>query len=125
MNGQLLRAEAPVNDAHLVLWGTPETNPTLKKILPRLPVQWKDARITIKGQSFDAATHTLAMIYPNPLNPSKYVVLNSGHTFGAKDFEGTNALLYPRHGDYAVIEKATGAVKLSGYFDSRWRLADQ
>ena len=62
------------------------------------------------------------MIYPNPLNPNKYVVLNSGHTFGEKDFKGTNALLYPRWGDYAVIEKKTGAVKMSGLFDEHWRL---
>ncbi len=125
MNGELLRATAPVNDAHLVLWGTPETNPTLKKVLPKLPIQWSGGKLTVNGQTFDAATHSLAMIYPNPLNPSKYVVLNSGHTFGTKDFEGTNALLYPRYGDYAVIEKASGAVKLSGYFDSRWRFANQ
>ncbi len=125
MNGELLRAAVPVNDAHLVLWGTPETNPTLKKILPKLPIQWAGGNLTVNGQTFDAGTHSLAMIYPNPLNPSKYVVLNSGHTFGTKDFEGTNALLYPRYGDYAVIEKASGAVKLSGYFDSRWRFVDQ
>jgi pimeloyl-ACP methyl ester carboxylesterase len=124
MNGELLRAEGPVNDAHLVLWGTPETNPTLKKVLPKLPIQWAAGKLTVNGQTFDAATHALAMIYPNPLNPAKYVVLNSGHTFGTKDFEGTNALLYPRYGDYAVIEKASGAVKLSGYFDSRWRFAN-
>src|SRR5687767_15243023 len=31
-------------------------------------------------------------------------VLNSGHTFHAKDFQGTNALLYPRLGDYALLK---------------------
>ena len=41
------------------------------------------------------------MIYPNPLDPTRYVVVNSGHTFGEKEFKGTNALLYPRLGDYA------------------------
>lgn len=123
MNGQLLRATGPVKDAHLVLWGTPATNPTLAKILPKLPVQWTAAKLTVNGQTFDATTHSLAMIYPNPLHPSKYVVVSSGHSFGGKDFEGTNALLYPRYGDYAVVEKATGAVKLSGYFDSKWQFA--
>ena len=41
---------------------------------------------------------------PNPLNASRYVVLNTGHTFHAADFQGTNALLYPRLGDYAVLK---------------------
>ena len=43
------------------------------------------------------------LIYPNPLNANRYVVLNSGHTFHAADYRGTNALLYPRLGDYAVL----------------------
>ena len=35
------------------------------------------------------------MIVPNPLNPDRYVVFNSGHTFHEEEFKGTNALLYP------------------------------
>jgi hypothetical protein len=60
------------------------------------------------------------MIYPNPLNPDRYVVLNSGHTFGEKEFKGTNALLYPRMGDWAVLNKAGEVVK-AGLFDENWR----
>ena len=37
------------------------------------------------------------------------------------DFRGTNAWLYPRLGDYAVLT-ATGDVALSGFFDEQWRL---
>ena len=46
------------------------------------------------------------MIFPNPLNPYKYVVLNTGHTFPSEDYSKTNALLYPRLGDYAVLRMA-------------------
>ena len=69
------------------------------------------------------AEHTLALIYPNPLDPEHYVVLNSGLTFGTKEFKGTNALLYPRLGDYAIIRRSDGAVMLAGIFDDEWRLS--
>jgi hypothetical protein len=46
------------------------------------------------------------IVYPNPLNPRRYVVINSGHTFGEDDFRGTNAWLYPRLGDYSVLTAA-------------------
>ena len=64
---------------------------------------------------------TTKTIHPNPLNPKRYVVLNSGHTFGDADFRGTNAWLYPRLGDYSVLT-ATGDVAVSGFFDEQWRL---
>ena len=76
-----------------------------------------------------AAEHVPVLIYPNPLNPGRYVVLNSGHTFHAADFQGTNALLYPRLGDYAVLKlqptAADSAGRASGHiglFDEYWKL---
>jgi hypothetical protein len=70
------------------------------------------------------------MIYPSPLNTARYVVLNSGHTFHAADFQGTNALLYPRLGDYAVLKLAGTErdplavdVATAGLFDDFWKLS--
>ncbi|MBM3787784.1 MAG: hypothetical protein FJW30_25805 [Acidobacteria bacterium] len=110
-----------VAGSHLILFGTPASNKTIEKVVKQLPVRWTASEIAIKGQTFDAKTHTLALIQPNPLNPSKYVVLNSGHTFTSEDLKGTNALLYPRWGDWAVIETATGRVKAAGFFDEYWK----
>ena len=69
------------------------------------------------------------MIYPSPLNPGRYVVLNSGHTFHAADFQGTNARLYPRLGDYAILkpmstdkDPAAADVVTAGLFDDYWRV---
>ena len=128
-----MRGDVPVKDAaavtpadiassNLVLFGDPASNPLIAKVAPKLPVKWTSDAIELGGKSFDAKSHTLVMIYPNPLNPARYVVLNSGHTMSQKDFMGTNALLYPRLGDYAVIENTTGAVKMAGLFDEAWRL---
>ena len=44
------------------------------------------------------------LIYPNPLNPQKYVVLNTGQTFSANRItSGTESVFFPRLGDYAVL----------------------
>ncbi len=95
---------------NLVLFGEPATNSVIRRVLPKLPLPWPAA-----------AGRTLALIYPNPLNPSRYVVINSGHTFGEKEFRGTNALLFPRLGDWAILETATGQAIETGFFDESWR----
>ena len=101
--------DAQVRDHNLILFGDPQSNAVIKRVLPKLPMKWP-----AEGKS-------LAMIYPNPLNPSRYVVLNSGHTFGEQEFKGTNALLFPRLGDWAILN-ADGSTVETGFFDENWRV---
>jgi hypothetical protein len=61
------------------------------------------------------------LIAPNPLNPAHYVVFNSGHTFHEDEFKGSNALLYPRLADIAVIHPTMRRVVRGGLFDTEWR----
>jgi dienelactone hydrolase len=110
-----------ISQHNLILFGDASTNRWIAKVLPKLPVRWTDSEIRIGSHTFPAKGHTLALIYPNPLNPERYVVLNSGHSFGEKEFRGTNALLYPRLGDWAVI-KDDGNVAAAGLFDDRWQV---
>ena len=112
-------------DAHWVLFGTPETNAVLKKILPYLPLKWRSDQLMMGPYLFDAARHVPVMIYPNPLNPGKYVVINSGFTF--RGF-GSNATQVARLPDYAVIDARTrasedvpGRIELAGFFDEAWQ----
>ena len=107
---------------NLVLFGDASSNSIIAKINSKLPIRWSGSDIVVGDQRFPAADHTLALIYPNPLNPSRYAVLNSGHTFGEKEFRGTNALLFPLLGDWSVIRKADGAVAAAGLFDDKWQL---
>lgn len=114
--------------ANLILFGTPQTNPLVAKALPKLPIKWTAEKLEVNGVEYDAKTHLPVLIYPNPLNPSKYIVLNSGHTFGEADLKGTNALLYPRLGDWAVIKPTPTAkdpaayeVVAAGLFDENWQ----
>ena len=112
---------ADVATHNLILFGDPGSNSVMAKVLPQLPIRWSKQEITIGAHRFDASSHVPVLIYPNPLNPKRYVVINSGHTFGDEDFRGTNAWLYPRIGDYAVLT-TKGDIVVSGFFDEQWRL---
>jgi pimeloyl-ACP methyl ester carboxylesterase len=105
---------------HLILFGDPRSNRLLGRMVKRLPLRWTASSLRIGGRDFEASSNLPALIHPNPLNPAKYVVLNSGHTFGEAEFLGTNALLFPRLGDWGVVERGKGIVA-SGYFDEGWR----
>lgn len=111
---------------HLILFGDPGSNALIASILDRLPIGWTRDEIRVGERAFLADGHAPALIAPNPDAPHRYVVLNSGHTFGSAEFQGTNALLYPHVGDYAVfpIGSATGEPALSGYFDESWGLRE-
>jgi hypothetical protein len=91
-----------IEGSHLILFGDPGSNRVLARVLAGLPLTWTESALHLAGEH-PAADHAPALIAPNPLNPLRYVVVNSGHTFGAKEFAGSNAQLYPRLGDYAVF----------------------
>ncbi len=110
-------------DAHnLILWGTPSSNPLIGQVATKLPIRWANGQFSVAGKSYSEKQFTLQMIAPKPLSPSRYVVLNTGHSFGDKEFIGTNALLYPRKGDWAVVRQEDGEVVSSGLFNSNWKL---
>jgi hypothetical protein len=67
--------DADIAAHNLVLWGDAKSNSVLARIADQLPMKW----------SALPANGVLLMIYPNPLNPKKYIVLNSGHTFREVD----------------------------------------
>jgi len=107
-------------DYNLILFGDPATNPWIRRVLPGLPLTWTADKIEFGGRSFPAAGNTVALIYPNPLNPNRYVVLNSGHTFPGNAFDDLHWYLHPRLGDYAVLDQNTREVRAAGFFDRNW-----
>jgi len=133
------RGEAPVRDdtaitdadiaaSNLVLWGDPGSNQVLARIADQLPIRWTKDAVLIGSARYPAMTHALLLIYPNPLNPKKYVVLNSGVTFREYD-DLNNARQIPKLPDYAVVNTTTppddrwpGKVAAAGFFDERWEL---
>ena len=58
------------------------------------------------------------LIYPNPLNPKKYVVLNSGFTFREFDYLN-NARQIPKLPDWAVVDTTVAAERALAGQDRR------
>lgn len=113
---------------NLVLWGDRASNRLLAKIADKLPIAWNEETIKVGEESFAADKHALIMIYPNPLNPERYVVLNSGFTYREYAYLN-NARQVPKLPDWAVIDLSVppdalwpGKVVSAGFFDESWRL---
>jgi hypothetical protein len=138
---QQFRGYAPVKDdtalsdddianKNLILWGDPSSNAVLKKIADKLPVRWDDKNVVIGNKAFDAAHHAPILIYPNPLNPKRYVVLNSSFTYREYAYLN-NARQIPMLPDWAVIDLRVapnsvrpGRVAEAGFFDEQWRVKE-
>ena len=136
-----MRGDAPVKDdtavtdadiasSNLVLWGDPQSNKVLARIADKLPVKWTADSITLGTRKFASATNAPVMIYPNPLNPKKYVVINSGMTM-REYAESNNALQVAYLPDYAVVDLTTppdarwpGKIAAAGFFGENWQLLD-
>ncbi|HEY1380716.1 MAG TPA: prolyl oligopeptidase family serine peptidase [Gemmataceae bacterium] len=123
--------DADIRDANLVLWGDPASNRVLAKIADKLPVKWTAAGVRVGDRTFPAETHVPLLIYPNPLNPAKYVVLNSGFTYREYDYLN-NARQTPKLPDWAVVDVTVppnarwpGKVVAADFFDEHWQLANK
>jgi hypothetical protein len=118
-----------IANRHLVLFGDPASNSLIAQVLDGLPLEWTREEIRFAGHFVPANEHLPVLIYPNPLNAQRYVVLNSGHTFPTSAYTGTNALLFPRLGDYALLRIADdldeSEVVTAGLFDDSWRIQMQ
>ena len=91
-----------------------------------LPVKWTATGVQVGTKSFSGATMIPVCIYPNPLNPGRYVVLNSGLTF-REAHSKTNSLQNPHLPDWAVLDLTTppddrqpGKVLDAGFFGEKW-----
>jgi hypothetical protein len=133
------RGDLPVKDdkdvthedierCNLILFGDPGSNSLIARVLPTLPITWTKDELTVWDKRYPSATHAPVLIQPNRLRrDNRYVVLNSGHTFHAKELSTLNYLLFPRLGDWAVMkvgDPPTDATKeepvRAGFFDERW-----
>lgn len=112
----------------LILWGTPESNSVIRKIAPRLPLQWSAKSIRMAGQSHDASTHVPLLIHPALDSPNYEVVLNTGLTF-REAHDRTNSLQNPKLPDWAILDvtqprgaESAGKVIAADFFDDFWQV---
>jgi hypothetical protein len=123
--------DADIAGSNLILWGDPSSNRVLSRIADHLPVKWSSEGVVLGGKHYDTATHAAILIFPNPLNPRKYVVLNSGFTFREADYL-SNARQTPKLPDYAIVDltlppdgRFPGRIVQAGFFNEDWSLQDR
>ena len=116
-----------VADNNLVLFGDPSSNAIYTRIASRLPIVWTASGVSVGGEHFDA-NHAPVFIFPNPLNPQRYVVINSGFTFHD---QSNNDMQSPKLPDWAVVDITKPGnnyrylplfVESQGFFDEFWKL---
>jgi hypothetical protein len=120
---------ADIASGNLVLWGDPSSNAVLAGIASKLPVRWdRDGSVKVGGKVYPAGTSVPVLIYPNPLNPKRYVVLNSCTTFREADYTN-NDRQYAHLPDWAIVDITTppnkstpGRIADAGFFDEQWKL---
>ncbi len=107
--------DADLAESNLILWGDAGSNQLIARIAGKLPLK------ADPGQA-------LVMVYPNPLSPERYIVLNSGFTF-REDSDGTNSRQIPILPDWAIVDLATpptnhwpGKVLRAGFFNEAWQV---
>lgn len=121
-------SDADVAGANLVLWGDPSSNAVLAKIADKLPIRWTKEEVVAGDRRFLADQYVPILIYPNPLNPQRYVALNSGFTFRDYDYLN-NARQVAKLPDWAIVDLSTppgsrfaGKIVDAGFFGERWEL---
>ena len=116
-----------IANSNLILWGDPDSNAILKRIAAKMPMAWDAQGVHVGKDVFAADHHVPVLIFPNPLNPRRYVVINSGFTFREYDYLN-NARQNAKLPDWAVVDIDTppssrwpGAIVDAGFFDEQWK----
>lgn len=117
--------DVTAEDTHtknLIVFGDPGSNSVLADMLADLPLEWTKEAVTMNQQRYAASAHLPVMIHPNPLagGSDRYVVLNSGYTFGEAASSSVAYLNYSRLGDWAIRSLDGTAPVAVGHFDESW-----
>lgn len=128
----ILAAQTGANPAPAAARPIPALPPVDSKVIMKLPFHWDSEKITVGNKSWPSDSHGLCLVFPNPFNRNKYVVLNTGHSFSERDFRASNAWLFPRFGDIAVLrlsdsssDNAQPTLVWSEVFGADWQLPAQ
>ena len=109
---------------NVALFGDPGSNRWIAKAQGKLPFRWTRETLHFGARNFPAAGHIPVLVYPNPLNRSRYIVINSGLTIEEREYNSDYSM--PQLGDFAVLKVKSDAdasdVAYAGLFDEFWQL---
>ena len=122
--------EQHIKDNHLICFGDYHSNQYLRKIADQLPIHWTKDVLQAGSRQFDSTTCVPVFCYPNPRNPNRYIVVNSGMTY--REFSNvSNSRQIPMLPDWSILGVTgnddgifAGPVIAQGFFDESWSLPD-
>jgi pimeloyl-ACP methyl ester carboxylesterase len=121
-----------IDKYHLIVFGSGNSSTLLNRIMGRLPVRIEGNAVAAGDRRFPGEDVGFRLIYPNPLNPRKYVVVCAG--VSSAGLEGLGSIPAPNYGwlsrvsepDVLITDRrARGTFKryLAAYtFDNDWKL---
>jgi hypothetical protein len=117
-----------IKTSHLICFGDFTSNQYLRGIAGHLPIKWTRDELQVGSRKFNPSTHAAAFCFPNPRNPDRYLVVNSGITF--REFSNvSNSRQIAMLPDWAIMDVSDqianifpGVIVANGFFDERWSL---
>ncbi len=116
-------SDADIRNYNLILFGTTQSNRILQRIAGSLPLHYSKDGVSLGGRNWQGRGYSIQAVFPNPLEPSRYVVLagDPGCTKCPAD-----ARQFALHGWYdAVVWQMNdnGSVRMVdvGRFDGAWQ----
>lgn len=110
--------EADIKETNLLLLGNDKTNGIIKEIIDSLPVKFSNDGFRFRNTEYDTS-HSIFLIYPNPLNPDKYILLAGGAYSDVVKWKVKSSLFTDKN-DFVVIS-SDGAIVASGNFNRFWQ----
>ncbi|MBS3761997.1 MAG: prolyl oligopeptidase family serine peptidase, partial [Planctomycetes bacterium] len=114
---------------NLFLFGTPAENKLTRQIMPDLPITIGEKTIQVRDREYETKKYGFWMIYPNPLSPGNYVVLNAGIPWGQNLPYNHKYDLIP---DFIVYtDEVSDEIEwcnkylCAGFFDQRWQVSEK
>ena len=114
----------------LVIIGTPKNNTLLARIQDALPIRVNGDHIVAGNQTYRGKAPAASFIYPNPLNPERYVVVHTAVSLEGlfytdhlpevvPDYIIYDGPTWRRKRERTLVDRQTLAV---GFFDKSWQL---
>jgi len=121
-----------IADYNLILFGGPDENFITSKINYRLPIKVKNGEVLFGGEKIKGNQIGLEFIYPNPLNPKKFVFVHEGNDLSGLSLSDFFNTIYSGAGlpdfiifDEEVKQKGWGGVICAGFFDFDWQIDEK
>ncbi|MBI3921832.1 MAG: prolyl oligopeptidase family serine peptidase [Armatimonadetes bacterium] len=117
--------ETDLVQRNLILFGDASQNLVVARLQKQLPIEFKEGEYHVNGQTYRGEDLGFMMLFPNPLNPKRYVVVQTGVYWGDSLPINHKFDLLP---DFLVYNNRTDTSDYTnkyvcaGFFNNNWQV---